>query len=271
MKTNFEHASIMTDNLEKSLYFYCDLLGGTVVREGVIQSSNMRLAYVQFGPESLIEILAPVNAERTGLDHIAFQVEDLDKQFEILKEAGTLFTVAPKTAGSGVGRLAFFMDPDDIKVELLAQPPFRVSSDKLNPAPMVSEIDHVSLKVDDLVKSKSFYEKYFNGSPSFFLDMTAKGNMVIDYVSVKFGTLGLKTLTNGQSHGDCNKLAHLCFLVKDVDAAAQTLKSNGVVFDVDPKLSAVGSGYKLAVCLAPEGTRIEFQDRPNCESMGKGQ
>lgn len=261
MRTSFEHIAIFTPDLSASLHLYRDLLGGTVVRTGTIASSGTELAYLQYGT-GIIELLAPPQTDKRGIDHIAFQVEDLDEAFDDMRKDGIRFTVEPKTAGSGVGRIAFLEDPDQIRVELLRQPAFRVADSELNAERLARDIDHVSLRVDDLDTSRNFYVKHFGARSVYVMEMS-KNNMIIDYIDVGHGVLGLKAMTENASHPPGPRLAHVCLLVDDVERATETLSSAGIPFDVHPRQSAVGGGYKLAVCIGPEGTRIELQDRPD--------
>lgn len=271
MKTNFEHAAVVTRDIDASIHFYRDLLGGIIVREGNIPSSGTRLAYLQFG-DGMIELLGRPNPGpgTTGIDHVAFQVEDLDAMHARMSGDAVRFTTPPKAAGSGVGRIAFLEDPDGIRVELLKQPSFRREEKERNGARLALDLDHVSLRVENLNASHDFYAKYFNASTAYFMDLGSRG-IVIDYLDAGFGVLGLKATTDGEPHPDGPRLAHLCFRVRNVDEASDALKAKGVKFDVEPRKSAAPGDYKVSVCLDPDGTRIELQDRPDFPALASTQ
>ncbi len=54
-----------------------------------------------------------------GYVHVAFLVDNVDSTYALLSKQGYSFTVTPKMAGSGRGRLAFFNDPNGVKIEII--------------------------------------------------------------------------------------------------------------------------------------------------------
>lgn len=77
MVKNLEHSALFVSEMTASLRFYRDSMGETVVREGEIPRSGTMLAYEQFGVES-IELPYRSDAGTLALNHVGFQVEDLD-------------------------------------------------------------------------------------------------------------------------------------------------------------------------------------------------
>ena len=233
------------------LEFYRDFLGGELIRASHIPSSDTKLAYVQIG-ERVVEFLCPPQADpsRLGLEHIAFSVDDLDRSYENMKAAGVVFSVAPKTAGSGVGRVAFLSDPDGIRVELLAQPRFNrpVSTLKMNGH--LADTDHVSLRVADAARSRAFYERHF-GAKRMTFDYMACGANVLELVQV-----------NGGEPPAGSRLQHLALRVDDVDRTVADFAGAGIRIDGEPRDAATRIG-RVAVIL----DRIEVLDRADLRKL----
>ena len=68
----------------------------------------------------------PLDTNRTGVGHWAFQVDDLQREYERLKALGVHFKSEPNYIAEGVnkgGYAAYFTDPDGITLELIQPPP----------------------------------------------------------------------------------------------------------------------------------------------------
>ena len=115
------HFGIVVRDLEKSLAFYQDLLGAKVVYKGFIPPTKTDVVYLLISG-GMIELLyrpEPAPNETFGITHIAFMSDNLDADYERLTSLGYKGLVAPKVAGSGVGRLAFLSDPNGARIELI--------------------------------------------------------------------------------------------------------------------------------------------------------
>ena len=118
------HVAIICSDYNKSKNFYTEILGLKVVHEiyrAERQSYKLDLA---LNDQYIIELfsfpLPPPRLSRpegTGLRHIAFEVDDVQKEVERLKEHS--ITCEPirrdKTTNK---RFTFFADPDDLPIEL---------------------------------------------------------------------------------------------------------------------------------------------------------
>ena len=142
--------------MDKSLAFYCDLLGLEVMRRQVQQNeytsrlvafedahldvAMLRIPGAFAGPSNhhleLVEYLHPrgektdVATNRPGAPHLAFVTEDIHAEFERLTAAGVRFKAeAPIEIVAGIntgGFTIYFLDPDDITLELHQPPPGRM-------------------------------------------------------------------------------------------------------------------------------------------------
>ena len=121
MKANFAYTGIEIRDLERSIKFYTENLDMKLVRRSKIPETSGEIAELR-SPDGhqLLELnwYAGHNRYRSGdeLDHLAFDVEDVDKALAQLKAQGV--EVAMEPFDEGEGRLAFVKDPDGIWIEL---------------------------------------------------------------------------------------------------------------------------------------------------------
>jgi catechol 2,3-dioxygenase-like lactoylglutathione lyase family enzyme len=136
------HSALCTDNLERLVTFYRDVLGFRVVAEGAWDTGSSDLDAVVGLPDSKarvtilwtgnshLEILeyanpvpAPLDASRRacdiGLSHIAFDVTDIDSEYERLSQAGVVFTTPPLTLMDGAARSTYASDVDGNAIEFV--------------------------------------------------------------------------------------------------------------------------------------------------------
>lgn len=147
------HFSFTVADLAVSIAFYRDLLGMTLVHEQEQDNAytrslvgypdaRLRVAQLRAGPASgtgsshdleLVQYLAPrrepldPERARAGAAHLAFVVDDADAVHARLAADGVRFLSGPNAITAGVnagGKACYFLDPDDITLELV-QPPVR--------------------------------------------------------------------------------------------------------------------------------------------------
>lgn len=149
------HASFTVSDLAASLEFYCGLLGLELVTEQVqhneytaklvgfadahLKVAMLRIPNAFTGPSNhhleLVEYVYPrgektdVTTNRPGAPHLAFVTDDIHADYERLSAAGVRFKApAPVAIEAGVnkgGFTVYFLDPDDITLEMLQPPPGR--------------------------------------------------------------------------------------------------------------------------------------------------
>lgn len=146
------HASFTVANMDRSLEFYCEILGLELHHRQVqkniytsqlvaFEDAHLDVAMLKVpnafaGPSNhhleLVEYLHPrgektdVSTNRPGAPHLAFVTDDIHRDFERMKSAGVRFkAVAPIAISAGInagGYTIYFLDPDDITLEMV-QPP----------------------------------------------------------------------------------------------------------------------------------------------------
>ena len=120
------HTMIRVGNLDRSIAFYTDVLGMTLLRRKDYPDGRFTLAFVGYGPESeqaAIELTHNWDTESydlgTGYGHIALEVEDVHAACDRIRAKGGVITREPGPMKHGSTILAFVQDPDGYKIELL--------------------------------------------------------------------------------------------------------------------------------------------------------
>jgi len=137
------HTGLVVRDIERSIAFYCDVLGLEVwrraVEEGnyidnVVGIKNVRLEWAKLkAPDrSLVELLqyhshpsaAPlenVPSNRVGCSHISFTVIDSEAIYQTLVEEGYDCNCAPQLSSDGQVKVFYCHDPDGIILELVQE------------------------------------------------------------------------------------------------------------------------------------------------------
>jgi lactoylglutathione lyase len=118
------HTSITVRSIEKSLEFYTGVLGLKFDRRRAIPENKAEIAFV-LDPESGARIELTCWEGKTTLDpgeqldHMAFEVPDLDRFLADAKGKGVRVAKEPYQLQGGSSRIAFVLDPDDVWIELI--------------------------------------------------------------------------------------------------------------------------------------------------------
>ncbi len=120
------HTMIRVGNLEKSLKFYCDVLGMKLIRQKDYPGGKFTLAFVGYGDESdtaVIELTYNWDTDNynlgDGYGHIALGVDDIYGTCEKIRELGGTISREPGAMKHGSTVIAFVQDPDGYKIELI--------------------------------------------------------------------------------------------------------------------------------------------------------
>lgn len=114
-----EHIGIAVKDLETSNQLFAKLLGKPHYKVEAVESEHVNTAFFQTG-ESKIELLHATSADSAiakyiekkgeGIHHIAFAVEDIEKEVERLKAEG-FQPISEKPKKGADNKLVFFFHP----------------------------------------------------------------------------------------------------------------------------------------------------------------
>ena len=120
------HTMLRVNNLEKSIEFYCDVLGMKLLRKKDYPGGEFTLASVGYGDElnhTVLELTYNWDTDKYDLGnaygHIALGVDDIYSTCEKIKEQGGKVTREPGPMKHGSTVIAFIEDPNGYKVELI--------------------------------------------------------------------------------------------------------------------------------------------------------
>jgi catechol 2,3-dioxygenase-like lactoylglutathione lyase family enzyme len=258
------HFGIVVKDLEKSVAFYQDVLGAKVVFQSVIPSSQTDILYLQIagGMIELLHRATPNPEEGFGATHIAFLTDDLDADFSRLVAAGVKPLVEPKTAGSGVGRVAFVEDPNGARVELIERD-VKMREGVID-HPYVKSFDHFSLAAADQDAARHFYGELLGMDQLTVMEVPAT-ELTITYLNYGYDVLELLYRPNPAP--DTPIFAHIALRVPNVDETLAAFAKLGVEPEPGtPKVTGTGIG-RMGIIRDPDGFKIELLDRVDLRDL----
>jgi lactoylglutathione lyase len=120
------HTMLRVGDLDKSLAFYCDILGMQLLRRKDYPGGEFTLAFVGYGDEkdnTVIELTYNWGVEKydlgQGYGHIALGVDDIYGTCDRIKAQGGKVSREPGPMKHGTTVIAFVEDPDGYKIELI--------------------------------------------------------------------------------------------------------------------------------------------------------
>ena len=121
MIKKYLHTRFRVSDMDKSIYFYRDILGMKVVEQKTSPRGS-KLVFLKFPDmDCELELCSFPDSGNVhvpeDLVHLAFEVDDLETCIERLKVAGVLITEGPIKSSNGT-RFIFTEDPDKYEIEL---------------------------------------------------------------------------------------------------------------------------------------------------------
>jgi len=124
----FLHTSITVRQMDESLRFYTEVLGLEFERRRTIPENHAEIAFVK-DPASgaRVELTHWDGKDQVEpgeqLDHLAFEVADLDRFLLKVKAQNVRVAKEPYRLSGGTSRIAFILDPNDVWIELIEHSP----------------------------------------------------------------------------------------------------------------------------------------------------
>lgn len=122
------HTMIRVGDLERSIRFYTDVLGMSLLRKKEYPDGLFTLAFLGYGDEakeSALELTYNWETEEydlgNGYGHLAIEVDDVYQACAAIKEQNgkIIRDAGPMNAGSTI--IAFVEDPDGYQIELIGK------------------------------------------------------------------------------------------------------------------------------------------------------
>ena len=122
------HTMLRTGDLDRSIRFYTEVLGMKLLSRKDYPDGKFTLAFLGYGrnPEHAeIELTHNWGVDKyelgTAYGHVALGVEDIYKVCDQIRAAGGTITREPGPMKHGTTVIAFVVDPDGYKVELIEE------------------------------------------------------------------------------------------------------------------------------------------------------
>jgi glyoxylase I family protein len=118
------HIAIICSNYSVSKAFYTEVLGFEILQEVYREERNSYKLDLALNGQYIIELFSfpdpaerPSYPEARGLRHLAFAVEDIEKQVALIKNLG-IKTEPIRVDETSDKKFTFFTDPDGLPLEL---------------------------------------------------------------------------------------------------------------------------------------------------------
>jgi len=122
------HTMLRVKDLQRSIDFYTQVLGMTLLRQSDNQAYKYTLAFLGYGPEKSHTVLEltynwDVDAYELGtaFGHIAIEVKDVARACDNIRKLGGVISREAGPVKGGTAVIAFVEDPDGYKIELIEE------------------------------------------------------------------------------------------------------------------------------------------------------
>ena len=121
------HTMIRVFDLNRSIDFYCRLMGMKLLRKREVEAGRYTIAFVGYGEDAthtVVELTHNWDQKEpytigSGFGHLAIGVSDIYGTCKVLEKEGVKIPRAPGPLKFGTVNIAFIEDPDGYKIELI--------------------------------------------------------------------------------------------------------------------------------------------------------
>ena len=135
----YRHTGIIVKDMEKSLHFYRDILGLTVIQDycddspfinkiTALTGANVHMVKLKAEDGTVTELLEYLNHPteliqqkiiNVGACHICYRVKNADEAYQKLLSQKISLISEPELSSEKIGRAFFALDPNGIRIELV--------------------------------------------------------------------------------------------------------------------------------------------------------
>jgi lactoylglutathione lyase len=111
----FEHVGIQVVNIEKSIKFYQEVVGLSLIDQFLHTDGKLKLAFLGVNNEIIVELIEGYNPHlpvEGKVHHVAFKVENIEDEQKRLDEAGVEWIYKDITVLPNGAKYIFFRGPD---------------------------------------------------------------------------------------------------------------------------------------------------------------
>jgi len=117
------HTCLNVSDMDRSIDFYTNRIGLTFVNRREIKENNAEIAFLKDETGNAIELThwrdKKTLAEGDNFDHIAFEVNEIQKTVDSLRNQGVTIAMEPYSLRGSTSKIAFIKDPDGNWLELI--------------------------------------------------------------------------------------------------------------------------------------------------------
>lgn len=116
----FEHVGIQVENIERSITFYKDIVGLDLLDQFLHADGKMKLAFLGVGGNIIVELIEGYNPnlpDEGKVHHIAFQVDNIEKERDRLRAANVEWIFEEITELPNGAKYIFFRGPEKEWIE----------------------------------------------------------------------------------------------------------------------------------------------------------
>jgi catechol 2,3-dioxygenase-like lactoylglutathione lyase family enzyme len=230
---------LLTKDPEAQHHLWVDIMGATIG-----QTSPNRTFYILPKVVVIVDKGNPTaGTEGSIINHVGFRVHDIKDILAKVEAQHFTIQVVNPSKDSPNPTQAFFLGPDDLRIELLPGPNLTT----------VSENHQVHFFTPDIDAMSKWYVDKFGATPQ-ALGKVKMANL--PGVALIFSpTDTAVTGTKGRA------LDHISFEVKDLESFIKDLEASGVKLDT-PYRKIPQTGMGVAFLTDPWGTRVELTEHP---------
>lgn len=125
MITGIDHVAIIVSDMDRSIKFYNEVLGLSIVTDGR-NAEGEKKSFLGTKEHTLIALTEDKRLNRDksqvveSVAHVAFKVGDVEKASEALKSKGVTF-IEEKIEKDGKIKAYHFLDPDGLELEIYGE------------------------------------------------------------------------------------------------------------------------------------------------------